>query len=89
MVKTKDRKKMYKSGKFWVAAGLTAATVGGVATVEPEIWYEIGHEIHEVLAAPVVSTPTIDQVTDVNANRTVNWAASDVKPPGEYAGAGK
>ena len=89
MVKTKDRKKMYKSGKFWVAAGLTAATVGGVATVEPEIWYEIGHEIHEVLAAPVVSTTTIDQVTDVNANRTVNWAASDVKTHGEYAGAGK
>ncbi|MBC6499352.1 KxYKxGKxW signal peptide domain-containing protein [Weissella confusa] len=60
-----------------------------VATVEPEIWYEIGHEIHEVLAAPVVSTTTIDQVTDVNANRTVNWAASDVKTHGEYAGAGK
>ena len=29
MGETKTRKKMYKSGKFWVAAGLTALSVGG------------------------------------------------------------
>ncbi|MCG4286160.1 KxYKxGKxW signal peptide domain-containing protein [Weissella cibaria] len=30
MGETKFRKKMYKSGKFWVAAGMTALTVGVV-----------------------------------------------------------
>ena len=29
MGETKTRKKMYKSGKFWVAAGLTATFSGG------------------------------------------------------------
>ncbi|WP_167711192.1 KxYKxGKxW signal peptide domain-containing protein [Weissella cibaria] len=29
MSETKFRKKMYKSGKFWVVAGMTALTVGG------------------------------------------------------------
>ncbi|MBC6498280.1 KxYKxGKxW signal peptide domain-containing protein [Weissella confusa] len=50
MGETKTRKKMYKSGKFWVAAGLTALSVGVVSS-SPKMLTRLGEEMTKASAA--------------------------------------
>ena len=66
MGETKTRKKMYKSGKFWVAAGLTALSVGVVSSA-PQIARLARDVSDEAASAATINSPlTIDQVTDAD-----------------------
>ncbi|MDH5013403.1 KxYKxGKxW signal peptide domain-containing protein [Weissella cibaria] len=91
MGETKFRKKMYKSGKFWVAAGMTALTVGvvGAQRVGLPVFTD---GLQEASAATVTSPLTIDQVTDADtqagASRTVNWNGSSAWNNSDVTGLG-
>ncbi|WP_270765243.1 lectin-like domain-containing protein [Weissella confusa] len=96
MGETKTRKKMYKSGKFWVAAGLTALSVGVVSSA-PQIARLARDVSDEAASAATINSPlTIDQVTDADTqagvSRSVNWNGSnawnysDVTGLGSYNG---
>ncbi|NBA12376.1 lectin-like domain-containing protein [Weissella confusa] len=91
MGETKTRKKMYKSGKFWVAAGLTALSVGVVSS-SPKMLTRLGEEMTKASAAQTTSTMTIDTVTDADtdsgASRYVVWGPSGITDHDEYAGKG-
>lgn len=96
MGETKTRKKMYKSGKFWVAAGLTALSVGVVSSA-PQIARLARDVSDEAASAATINSPlTIGQVTDADTqaglSRSVNWNGSnawnysDVTGLGSYNG---
>ncbi len=91
MGETKTRKKMYKSGKFWVAAGLTALSVGVVSS-SPKMLTRLGEEMTKASAAQTTSTVTIDTVTDADttagSSRYVEWNAAATNTHTEYAGKG-
>ncbi|MGX6409536.1 KxYKxGKxW signal peptide domain-containing protein [Weissella confusa] len=91
MGETKTRKKMYKSGKFWVAAGLTALSVGVVSS-SPRMLSRLGEEMTKASAAQTTSTVTIDTVTDADSaagqDRYVVWGPSGITDHDEYAGKG-
>ncbi|WP_447408790.1 KxYKxGKxW signal peptide domain-containing protein [Weissella confusa] len=91
MGETKTRKKMYKSGKFWVAAGLTALSVGVVSS-SPKMLTRLGEEMTRASAAQTTSTMTIDTVTDADSaagqDRYVVWGPSGITDHDEYAGKG-
>nr|WP_242050902.1 MucBP domain-containing protein [Weissella confusa] len=87
---------MYKSGKFWVAAGLTALSVGVVSSA-PQIARLARDVSDEAASAATINSPlTIDQVTDADTqagvSRSVNWNGSnawnysDVTGLGSYNG---
>lgn len=83
---TKFRKKMYKSGKFWVAAGMTALTVG---VVNPQFMSKLSKDVDAVFAAQTTSTQTIDTVTDADANgRYVVWNKTGINDNDAVAGKG-
>ncbi|RGO80786.1 hypothetical protein DXA89_02165 [Weissella cibaria] len=84
MGETKFRKKMYKSGKFWVAAGMTALTVG---VVNPQFISKLSKDVDAVFAAQTTSTQTIDTVTDADANgRYVVWNKTGINDNDAVAG---
>lgn len=86
MGETKFRKKMYKSGKFWVAAGMTALTVG---VVNPQFMSKLSKDVDAVFAAQTTSTQTIDTVTDADANgRYVVWNKTGINDNDAVAGKG-
>ena len=86
MGETKFRKKMYKSGKFWVAAGMTALTVG---VVNPQFMSKLSKDVDAVFAAQTTSTQTIDTVTDADANgRYVFWNKTGINDNDAVAGKG-
>ena len=91
MGETKTRKKMYKSGKFWVAAGLTALSVGVVSS-SPRMLSRLGEEMTKASAAQTTSTVTIDTVTDADttagSSRYVEWNATQTNTHTELAGKG-
>ena len=88
---TKFRKKMYKSGKFWVAAGMTALTVGAVGAQRAGLPV-FTEGLQEASAETVTSPLTIDQVTDADtqagASRTVNWNGSNAWNNSDVTGLG-
>lgn len=86
MGETKFRKKMYKSGKFWVAAGMTALTAG---VVNPQFMSKLSKDVDAVFAAQTTSTQTIDTVTDADANgRYVVWNKTGINDNDAVAGKG-
>ncbi|WP_386084455.1 KxYKxGKxW signal peptide domain-containing protein [Weissella cibaria] len=86
MGETKFRKKMYKSGKFWVAAGMTALTVG---VVNPQFINRLSKDVDAVFAAQTTSTQTIDTVTNADANgRYVVWNKTGINDNDAVAGKG-
>lgn len=77
---------MYKSGKFWVAAGMTALTVG---VVNPQFMSKLSKDVDAVFAAQTTSTQTIDTVTDADANgRYVVWNKTGINDNDAVAGKG-
>ena len=92
MGETKTRKKMYKSGKFWVAAGLTALSVGVVSSA-PQIARLARDVSDEAASAATINSPlTIDQVTDADTqagvSRSVNWNGSNAWNYSDVTGLG-
>lgn len=91
----KQHKKMYKSGKFWVVAGLTVVSLI-TANDTSKVFDLFSDRLGSVFAAQTNSSATIDTVTDADTatggSRTVSWNGSsawnysDVTGLGSYNG---
>ena len=91
----KQHKKMYKSGKFWVVAGLTVVSLI-TANDTSKVFVLFSDRLGSVFAAQTNSSATIDTVTDADTatggSRTVSWNGSsawnysDVTGLGSYNG---
>ena len=75
----KQHKKMYKSGKFWVVAGLTVVSLI-TANDTSKVFDLFSDRLGSVFAAQTNSSATIDTVTDADTatggSRTVSWNGS-------------
>ncbi|UYY89693.1 KxYKxGKxW signal peptide domain-containing protein [Weissella confusa] len=91
----KQHKKMYKSGKFWVVAGLAVVSLI-TANDTSKVFDLFSDRLGSVFAAQTNSSATIDTVTDADTatggSRTVSWNGSsawnysDVTGLGSYNG---
>lgn len=87
----KQHKKMYKSGKFWVVAGLTVVSLI-TANDTNKVFDLFGDRLGSVFAAQTNSSATIDTVTDADtatgSSRYVQWNTTTTNTHTEYAGKG-